>query len=71
MSSQLWQLKLKEGMCKAEGTMAYIKDLLSEFLTPSRRSHPHVEPLLAPYNFLDKASKGLICFTSQQGMHFP
>ena len=26
---------------------------------------------LAPYDFLDKASKGLICCISLQGMHFP
>ena len=36
--------------------------IISEFLAPSRRIHPHVEPLLAPYKFFDKQSKGLNFF---------
>ena len=41
----------------------------SEFLTPSRRSHPHMEPLLAPYKFLT-SKQGAKMFLSLQGMHF-
>ena len=43
--------------------MAYTKYLFSEFLTPSRRSHPHVEPLLATYEFL--ASKQVAKYFSE------
>ena len=42
--------------------LAYTKYLFSEFLTPSRRSHPHVEPLLAPPQIFGKKNRGLNCF---------
>ena len=42
--------------------LAYTKRSFSGFLAPSRRSHPHVEPLLAPlWNFW-QANRGLKCF---------
>ena len=50
--------------------MAYTERSFSEFLTPSRRSHPHVEPLLAPLKFLT-SKQGVKMFLSLQGMHFP
>ena len=49
--------------------IAYTKRSISEFLAPSRRSHPHVEPLLAPYKFFDKQI-GAKSWLSLQGMHF-
>ena len=51
--------------------LAYSKDLFFEFLTPSRRSHPHVEPLLATYEIFVKANKWLNCFMRLQEINFP
>ena len=56
--SYLWQLKLKEERWLKQQASGLHQRSISEFLTPSRRSHPHVEPLLAPYKFLDKKERG-------------
>ena len=45
--------------------------IISGFLTPPRRSHPHVEPLLAPLWNSWQASWGLCLSRDLQGMHLP
>ena len=70
MSSQFVAVDPREKMDESSTRhLAYTKDLFFEFLTPSRRSHPHVEPLLAPYKFLT-SKQGAKMFLSLQGMHF-
>ena len=42
----------KEEKSKGSGTSQPPREIKSEFLMPSRRHHPQVEPLLATYNIL-------------------
>ena len=67
MSSQSMVANPREEMNESSTRhLAYTKDFFSEFLTPSRRSHPHVEPLLAPYEFLDKQARGYLFYESSR-----
>ena len=59
----------KEGQPNGSGTSQRPREIKSEFLMPSRRHHPQVEPLLDTYNILlyQKVAKSVL---SLQGTIF-
>ena len=60
----------KEGQPNGLGTSPRPREIKFEFLMPSRRYHPQVEPLLATYKIC-YTKRWLNMFLSLQGTIFP